>query len=175
MKKKFTVRPLRFEDFKSLVDTYFTYYDELKENPSLGLTLFKNKPSMKEEVNWFADTYKQMLEGHKVVFIAEVDGKAIGICEVTRFRPGTIGDHKGILGIAMGKEYRSQGIGTALIEATLKECKGKFDIVMLSVYDDNKNAEHLYKKFGFKEYGTLPYSAKRGKKYTNEKLMYLKL
>ena len=175
MKGGFVVRELKFEDFNDLIKTYFTYYDELKVNPDLGLTLFKEKPDLKDEVGWFASTYKDMLEGNKIVLVAEVGGKAIGICDVTRFRPGTVADHKGVLGIAISRNHRAKGIGSALINEAIKRSRGKFEQIILSAYASNKVAVGLYKKFGFKEYGTLPRSIKRGRKYTDETFMYLEL
>lgn len=175
MKKRFVIRELKFEDFNDLIGTYFSYYKEIMDNPNLGLCLSKKKPDMSEEVDWFTSTYKEKLAGNKIVLVAEVDGKVVGICDVTRFRPGTIADHKGLLGIAIGREYRSRGIGSALIKEAIKRSKGKFELLMLSAFENNKAAMNLYKKYGFRDYGLLPGSIKRGKRYTSERFMYLKL
>lgn len=48
------------------------------------------------------------------------------------------------------KEYRSQGVGSKLLEYLLKKCK-ICENITLEVRKDNINALHLYKKFGFKE------------------------
>ena len=48
------------------------------------------------------------------------------------------------------KKFRSQGIGSKLLEYLLKKCK-ICENITLEVRKDNVNALNLYKKFGFKE------------------------
>ena len=175
MAKEFIIRNVRFEDFNDLVNDYFSYYSESRSNRDIGITLFRRKPTLKEEVAWFKEVYSKVLDGNMVMQVAEADGAVIGLCSVARQRPGSELDHTGILGIAVKKAYRGQGIGHALIESTLKRCKGAFEQVTLEVFDSNVNAQDLYKKMGFREYGRLPKAIKRGRRYIDAKLMYLRL
>lgn len=66
-------------------------------------------------------------------------------------------------------------MGTALLEQTLQQCKGKFEIIELCVLTTNQAAKKLYEKLGFKTFGTRPKSIKRGDKYFDESLMRLEL
>jgi RimJ/RimL family protein N-acetyltransferase len=51
--------------------------------------------------------------------------------------------------------------------------KGTFEIIDISVFSTDDAAKKLYTKFGFKPYGFLPRSTKRGYEYIDEDLMYL--
>ena len=62
-----------------------------------------------------------------------------------------------------------------LLSETLKRCKGKFEIIELSVFTTNEVAKKLYRKFGFTTFGTRLRSIKRDETYIDEELMYLKL
>jgi hypothetical protein len=42
--KKFNIRPLKWEDMNDIVDNYYSYFSELKENPQLGLLVGGKKP-----------------------------------------------------------------------------------------------------------------------------------
>lgn len=48
------------------------------------------------------------------------------------------------------EKYRSQGIGTKLLDYLVKKCK-ICENITLEVRKDNKNAICLYKKYGFKQ------------------------
>lgn len=53
------------------------------------------------------------------------------------------------------KEYRNQGIGQKMLEHMIDLCKEKgYQQITVGVDTDNKNAIHIYKKFGFKIYET---------------------
>ena len=175
MASEFVIRDLRFEDFNDLVNAYFSYYEESKSDQNLGITLFRRKPTLKEEVAWFKEMYVQVLDGNSIVQVAEADGAAVGLCSIKRQRPGSELDHTGVLGIAIKKAYRGRGIGRALMESTLKRCKGTFEQVILEVFDSNPRALSLYRKMGFKEYGKMPKAIKRGEDYITLNLMYRRL
>jgi ribosomal protein S18 acetylase RimI-like enzyme len=173
--KEFVIRDIKFGDFEDLIDTYYSYYAEIKENPELGITLFRKMPSLGSEVDWFRDLYKEKLNGNRIAVVAEADGKVIGICEIARNRPGSEVDHIGRLGIAIRREYRSKGAGKMLIEEALRQSKGKFEQIILEVFEGNTAAIKLYEKMGFREYGSLKNAIKRSGKYIGHKLMYLEM
>jgi ribosomal protein S18 acetylase RimI-like enzyme len=174
MKKDYTIRDLRFEDGPDLINAYFSYYKELESgNAELGLVLFKKKPGYESEVSWFAETYKGVLRGDRIAKVAEVGGKAVGLCEISKSRPGSETDHIGALGIAIMDGYRDMGIGTALISAALADGRARFEAVKLTVFTTNKRAITVYKKMGFVELCTIPKAIKRGSRYFDEFLMYL--
>lgn len=82
----------------------------------------------------------------------------------------------GVFGIIISKQYRSQGIGTDLMNRTLDEAKENIsgiEIITLGVFSDNQRAINLYKKFGFKEYGLLPNGVIRKDDHYDQIYMYL--
>jgi RimJ/RimL family protein N-acetyltransferase len=167
-------RDLRPSDFESLSNNFFSFIDEQKENPDLGLVLVKKKPTLSEELEWFSDFYKNVEQGKTIATVAEADSKVVGVCEVERMRPDSDVSHRGGLGLAIVKEYRGQGIGTELLKHTLEKCRGKFEVIELSVFSVNK-AKKLYERFGFQTFGHNPHAIKRDDRYYEEDLMLLKL
>jgi ribosomal protein S18 acetylase RimI-like enzyme len=58
--------------------------------------------------------------------------------------------HGGVLGMGIVDGFRSQGIGSALLRATLARARERgFTRVELTVRADNRRAIGLYRKFGF--------------------------
>lgn len=169
------IRDLRPSDFTDITDNYFAFYDEIKENPSFGIVLHHKKPSLSDELNWFSGLYKMMADGDAIAVVAETDSHVVGLCEVTRHLPGSDVSHRGDLGISMSKDHRGKGVGTALMRETLQRCKGRFEIIELGVLTTNNAAKKLYGKFGFKAYGVIPRSLKRGDRYFDMELMRLEI
>jgi RimJ/RimL family protein N-acetyltransferase len=167
-------RDLKPSDFESMADNFYSFLDELEENPDLGLVLPRKRPSISEELQWFSDLYKKVEEGKTVATVAEGESKVIGMCEIEGLRSESDISHRGELGLVVSKEYRGKGIGTELIRLTLEKCKGKFEVVQLGVFSINR-AKRLYERFGFQTYGHNPHAIKRGGRYYAEDLMLLKL
>lgn len=83
--------------------------------------------------------------------------------------------HVGDFGIIIAKNFRDQGIGTLLMKLTLAEAKKRLKgmkIITLGVFANNPRAIALYKKFGFKRYGTLPGGVFLRGKFADEHFMY---
>ena len=81
---------------------------------------------------------------------AEVNGKIIGAVWVRNIPGyGSLDDHTPEFAIALYKEYRGHGIGTALMKAILAKLKEKqYQKASLAVQKDNY-ALHLYQDIGF--------------------------
>ena len=85
-----------------------------------------------------------------------MDGLPVGACWYRRFtsdRPGYgfLGDDVPGLGLAAAKRFRSQGIGTSLLAATValaRETRASRTL-SLSVADGNRHARQLYERAGF--------------------------
>jgi len=171
------VRVLRRRDFADLVNNYYSIYDEVKRNPWVGIDLFSEKPSLKDERKWFRDTLKQIAAKTELVLVAEVNGKVVGITDVRNKTPQQEQRHVGVVGILVLEGYRSMGVGTALLTELIKKAKteGKYETLVLSVFGNNKHAQSLYRKMGFTQYGVLPNGIKRFEQYTDEICMYRKL
>lgn len=174
-RRRLEVRDVRPSDFKGIVEVYKSFYPEAAADPSFGLTLFREPPSDKENKKWFAGVMKAIRAGNRVMKVALVESHVVGSCSVERVGPGTYVDHRGRLGIYVGKGFRGTGVGSALMKETIKACRGRFEIIELDVRATNNVAIKLYKACGFKRYGTLPDSLKRGGRYFDDDFMYLKL
>jgi RimJ/RimL family protein N-acetyltransferase len=173
----FVVRELRWSDFDDLRDAYYLLYEERESRVDIGITLFRTRPSYEDEVAWFAGLYRQVLSGESIVAIAERADHAIGNCTVRRVGPSKESEmaHVGELGILVHRDHRGAGVGGALLERALFQCRGKFDVVRLSVFSVNVRARRLYERFGFIFVGKVPRVVRRGAESFDEDLMVLEL
>jgi RimJ/RimL family protein N-acetyltransferase len=92
-------------------------------------------------------------------FVAVAGGEVVGWCDlIPKSRP--IHVHCGVLGMGLLPPFRGQGNGAALIQATLSEAR-RIGLVRfeLTVHADNERAFALYRKFGFKQEGTMKNAA----------------
>lgn len=82
-------------------------------------------------------------------FVALAEGMVVGWCDVVpKARPAL--RHSGVLGMGVVGTHRGRGIGTALIDATLKAARaGGLARIELTVRTDNDRAKALYERFGF--------------------------
>ena len=88
---------------------------------------------------------------------AYVDGKVVGDLGVTLVRPHIKYLHRGYLGMSIRQTYTGMGLGSFMMKTALEQAKENgFEQVELGVFADNDRARHLYKKYGFKEYGVNP-------------------
>lgn len=174
----FVLRDLRWEDFPARKETWFGLWDEVKENPELGMTLALERPSEVDEVGWFARLYEQVLRKETIVVIGEIDGKAVGMVTIgsARFggRPSET-SHVGTLGILVDRRYRGRGLGEALMVRALELARGRFVWVRLLVFSVNVRAKRLYERLGFRTVGRLEGEVKRGDRYLDEELMSLRM
>jgi RimJ/RimL family protein N-acetyltransferase len=171
------VRELRWGDFDDIVRAYWRLYDERDAGEPHGITLFARKPTLAEEVNWFASEYRKVLSGDAVAVVAELGGRVVGQCTVARVgrAPDAENGHVGELGIMVERGYRGRGVGHALLKAALARSRGRFEVVRLGVHSDNVGARRLYESFGFRLVGAIPRANRRRGTYTDEQLMALVL
>ncbi len=173
---KIITRKPKPSDFRDVIEYYYRFYEEVKENPLFGIVLSHKRPNMSDERKWFSELLGRTKRGATVALVAEVDGHAVGLCEVNAIgRPRSEVSHRGELGIAVSSDYRGMGVGTALLRSVLGKCRKKFEVVELSVFSKNKGAKKLYESFGFSTYATRPHSIKRGDAYLDEDLMRLEV
>lgn len=82
-------------------------------------------------------------------YVLKVSGKIIGFFEISIIPP-----EAEIFDIAIDVEFQGKGFGTMLIESLIETCKNNVvKTIFLEVNKINKNAIHLYEKFGFCKYG----------------------
>lgn len=170
------IRELKWKDMDDIIRNYYSFYDEMEnENRDIGLIFYRVKPDYPSEVSWFSNLYREVLKGNALCFVAEEDGHVVGLCDVHSNRPGSEVGHVATLGIAVAKEYRNRGIGRSLLEAMIKACRGKFEVITLDVFSSNARAYELYRKIGFRENGKLDKAIKRNGRYYSEIKMYIDL
>jgi ribosomal protein S18 acetylase RimI-like enzyme len=169
------IRSLAWGDYPQLAENYFALYDEVRENPDLGISLLPKRPTMSDEAEWFAQLYRRVLEGTSVAVVAEENGKVVGMCQVDRKVPHEEGRHIGVLGISVARAWRGRGIGRALLLDVIARCRDKFELLELSVYASNAAARQLYRSVGFQPWGTLPKGIRRGGRHTDLEHMVLEL
>ena len=98
------------------------------------------------------ETRKSLMEDIErgvIRLIAVDDLNIVGWCHIKpdRWEGFT---HAGWLGMGVLKEYRQQGIGSALLHQALAEARNRgLERVELSVFASNVTAIHLYEKFKF--------------------------
>jgi len=51
--KSLKIRDLDLKDFKDVVENYYMLYDEVKENKKIDILLYKEKPDIRSELEWF--------------------------------------------------------------------------------------------------------------------------
>ncbi len=157
------------------MSNYLMVQKEIKTNPYIGIPRSAGRPSLKKERKWLNELINEIKKGDAAVCVAEVNGHVVGMCDITLAGKSPEAKHVGSLGILVRKGYRSMGVGTQLIEGSLKKARKRFKVVKLDVFGFNKRAQKLYKRFGFKVYGVLPGAFLRGKKLKIDNIMmYLK-
>lgn len=80
------------------------------------------------------------------------------------FFPGEDGEGRVWLDrFLIDKKYQGKGYGNRMLEFLIQHLKCKYNCnkIYLSLYDDNKPALHLYKKFGFQFNGELDVNKER--------------
>ncbi len=86
--------------------------------------------------------------------------------------------HKGrIYGVYVNASHRGRGVGDALIAAVLKKAREdpSLEQILISVATGQAAARNLYRKFGFRVYGTEPKALKIASDYIDEEHMILTL
>lgn len=174
-RRPFLVRSVRWTDFDDLRETYYHLYEERDRGDAIGIPLFRTRPSLTDEVEWFSRLYARVLRGDDVWSVAERDGHAVGNCHIARVGPSASSElaHVGVLGILVDASHRGTGVGTGLLRHALAESRGRFEVVRLSVFTVNQDAKRLYARFGFVESGHVPRAVRRDGRYLDEDEMVL--
>ncbi len=129
--------------------------------------------SYADEKKYVQEHLIQIKKNRAVLLLAFSDTALIGSSGVTL---GTgAKQHEGGFGISIAKNFRNQGIGTLLMKLTLSEAKKRLrgmKIITLGVFANNPRAIGLYKKFGFRKFGSLPKGILCHGKFVDEYFMY---
>ena len=109
-----------------------------------------------------------------IMLLAKCDEKIVGCASLNRL-PRRM-KHRGNLAISVAKEYWNKGIGSQLMDKIISFAReNDFEIIDLQVRSDNKNAIHLYEKYGFKKIGEHSAFFKMDDENISFDIMYLEL
>ena len=120
---------------------------------AVSFEILKEKKSIED----LRDIGRVYLKKDGVFFVAEKNGRIVGTLAVYRKDLKTAKVRR----FYVASDCRGQGVGTKLLEKTLKFCKKRgYKKVFLSTYKEMEQAVSFYKKRGFK------------RKSTSEKLIF---
>lgn len=166
------IRPLQWSDFHDFVELYYSRFEELERDPEFGLGGPPTKPTLGEEAAWFGEAHKSILDGKSIYLVAEEGGHVVGTVSVWTHGHHKDEAHVGVLGIHILPAWRGKGIGDELMREILLACRGKFEIVQLTVMGQNLRAQRLYLRHSFQECGREPRAIKRGDRYFDRVRMW---
>lgn len=142
----FTIRPARLEDFEEI---YNIFKEVLREGSTYSYTEKEMTPE-RSLAYW-------MSAPGTFCYVADVGGKVAGMSALRPNRTGRAA-HVANASFIINKDFRKQGIATALGKHVLKEAKNKgYQSIQYNfVVSKNDIAVNLWKSLGFQIVGTLP-------------------
>lgn len=134
------------------------------------------KFSIKEEKAWLRKNIED-IKRKRTVLLSVFAGKEL-IANASIDQESDAVSLQGSFHIAVVKKFRDEGIGKLLTSIIIKKAKQNLKglkIITLNVFVNNPVAMNLYKKFGFKKYGSLPKSVLHRRKYIDNDYMYKRI
>ncbi len=170
------LRAMRWDD----TDRLLSFINRLAEEKQKGkgaeiFTGFEEKLTRKEEADWVADQMVRLENREMVNVVAEVDGKALGVGQITKGHYHET-SHHGELGLTVLGSHRGRGIGKLMIKILLREAK-KIGVrnVEVEFLATNQVAVHAYQRAGFTEVGKIPGKVYRGGRLLDSVIMARKV
>ena len=106
-------------------------------------------PSTTEEFNFTVEQEEDYINNVSLFLVAEVDGKIVGSTTLERGRYIKI-NHTATFGVTILNEYSGLGIGSLFMEEVINWSKENgIKKIDLEVFEENRPAIGLYKKYGF--------------------------
>ena len=103
----------------------------------------------------FTEFVHGVIKNKEPQFVAITHERVIGWCDVL-MKPRPAMRHSGVLGLGVLSSCRGNGVGTALLETTLRAARQRgLTRVELFVRTDNDRAKRLYERAGFTVEGAL--------------------
>jgi len=131
---------------------FMRYAHELFLEPDLFLSYSPGEflPTLEEE-----ERFIESAAGPHDLLLSAFSGlELIGLCQVTS---GKVlrKRHVGLLGISVARDWRGQGVGTALLSRVLRWAVDdpQLERVELEVFSGNSSAQRLYERLGFEVEG----------------------
>ena len=157
---------LKEQDLRELIEVHNSVIEE-------GLYFHRNEglPNLETAREWYQNHIKAGL----FYLAMRVNRELVGGATIEP-GPGKA-SHVAYFGIYLKRQFRSIGIGTRLIKRIIEIAQQKgFEIIKLTVFQTNRQAFRLYKKFGFREIGRIKGGVKLlDGTYTDEIIMVLNL
>lgn len=145
----FVVREARTEDALGII----AHVKRVADEPNNGIGI-----SSADEFTYTEEEEKEMIRNmaqldNAMMLVAEADGEVIGVAHC---RGGLRGyAHTIDMGVSVKREWRGQGVGTALLQTIINWCRANPAVhkLELSVFPDNVGAIQLYERMGFQREG----------------------
>ena len=163
--RRVVLRTLKWEDLEGCLEFINSLVDE-KAN-----ILRDQKVTKETETEWLANALRRMELEEVVYLVAEVEGRLVANSEISRRLSG-YDKHVGSIGIAIKKGFRDLGVGTEMMKALIEQ--GKYwglKVLMLTAFENNPRALHVYRKAGFVETGRIPKKFLKEGQYIDEVIM----
>lgn len=131
-----------------------SFYDALKSVASERIYLEMVEPPPLQVVTGFQMSL--INQGGPIFYAVDRDtDRVVGWCDVFPLE-NPRHSHRGSLGMGLLPNYRGNGLGGELLEATLKKARAfGLEKVELTVYSGNHSAISLYEKFQFAREGII--------------------
>ena len=113
---------------------------------------------------------------NSILLVAENNKELIGNIDLTGNKRIKM-NHTGMIGMGIKHEWRNQGLGKLLINATIDWAKdhSPIELIWLDVYSSNELGINLYKKTGFKTSGIIEDFFKEKDGYKDKIQMYQRI
>jgi len=167
--KKLTIEPFGKRDLKCAKEYMNFINDLIVEDAKI---LMNVKQTIKDEQNWVKRVAKSVKDKKRVSVIARDGNKIVANTEVEL--KSYKQSHIGKFGIAIRKEYRGIGLGNYVMAEVLRLAKKELPglkVFWLDVFENNKPAQALYKRMGFKIVGKIPKQIQDKGKLVGEYIM----
>ncbi len=167
--EEYLVREPRKED----LDQLLSYITELVNEKTF--IIMDHPPTREEEEDWLRDALKGISTGTKIHWVVEKNGEIVGSIDARKGKMKR--SHTVEVGIALLKEARRKGLGTALMKRMIAEIFKKWPdtkLVYLGVFSKNEAAKGLYYKLGFRPVARHPGMDLHFGEYIDEEIWYWK-
>jgi ribosomal protein S18 acetylase RimI-like enzyme len=140
------IRPVTLDDAEGVLEVLNSVVQE-QEYSSFDRLL-----TLEEERHFIAS-----LGERSSLLVAEFEGRIVGFQSIEPFATYTSAmDHVGVMGTFVHADFRGQGVGSQLAEASFKFAQEKgYEKAVIYVRSSNEVAQRFYQKLGFVPKGTL--------------------
>jgi len=143
-----TLRLAQETDLPSIVEIYNQAVPTHRSTANTTLVTVESRQA------WFREHHP---ETHPI-FVAEIDGKVVGWCSLSVYRPGRWAlRFTAEISYYIAEAFQQRGVGSRLVRYAVQACPalGIKNLVAV-VIDRNEASQKLLEKLGFERWGYLP-------------------